>query len=212
MARSTIQRLQGKRRFRFPSRPGLPRVEVNIKRHFFNTPLVENHFRAMRRDVRRYRHYAGYLRRVARNSIRQVRAKRYGKAWRKPSPKFSPPRSRDPRKLMKKIEFGWDTKEDAMIVGPYGFHKTGNTTVPSIHEKAKTVIVTRNVYAPRQRARSARQAQAYRRKLRDGKIKPRTPIGTTSTPKKYPPRPFMWPAAKKTKDKFPRMWAKAVLG
>ena len=187
------------------------RIDFELTRLFFDRANVDRALRMLIHDADAYRRYAMYLRKVAIHSIRQTHARPGSKAWRKASDPNSPPRSRDPQRRLKRILAGFDYKEAGMVIGPVFFKGTSGTTVPSIHEKAKTAIIVRNRYKVRMgKARSKAQAEAYKRKLKDGTIPYPQPIGTYTRVVKYPPRPFMWPAAEKTAHKFPDMWRKSV--
>jgi hypothetical protein len=196
---------------KFRGRGGAVRWETDVRKFFFDRKEVQRAIKRMKQDEGALRHYAMYLRKVAINSIRQTRAKPGSKAWKKPSPAGKPPRSRDPRRRLKLIMAGFDPKEGGMVIGPIFLKRTSSTTVPAIHEKAKRVTISKNVYPQRQRkARSKAQAKAYVTLLKAGRRPYPKPIGQAHYTARYPKRPFMWPAAEKTKGKFARMWTKNV--
>jgi hypothetical protein len=202
--------IQPTRRFRSRG-PSNVRWDVDVRKFFFDRKEVQRAIRRMQQDQDALRHYALYLRKVAINSIRQTRAKPGSKAWKKPSPPGKPPRSRDPQRRLKLIMAGFDPRERGMVIGPIYLKRTSSTTVPAIHEKAKRVTISKNVYPQRSRkAHSKAQAQAYVRALKSGKRPYPKPTGQVHYVAHYPKRPFMWPAAQKTKDKFARMWTQHV--
>jgi hypothetical protein len=184
----------------------------DIRKFFFDRDRVQKAIKRMGKDPKAFEHYAGYMGKVAKNSIKHTKAKVGSKAWRKPSRRGKPPRSRDPQKRLKKIYHGFDPSQGGVIVGPVGIPnlRTGGTTVPSIHEKAKTVLVRRKTYAKKTRRASKAQAKAYVQALKTGRRPYPQATGTAHHIVKYPRRPFMWPAAQKTAKKFPRMWAAGV--
>jgi hypothetical protein len=202
--------IQPTRRFRSRG-PSNVRWDVDVRKFFFDRKEVQRAIRRMQQDQDALRHYALYLRKVAINSIRQTRAKPGSKAWKKPSPPGKPPRSRDPQRRLKLIMAGFDPRERGMVIGPIYLKRTSSTTVPAIHEKAKRVTISKNVYPQRSRkAHSKAQAQAYVRGFEKRRRPYPKPTGQVHYVAHYPKRPFMWPAAQKTKDKFARMWTQHV--
>ena len=173
----------------------------------------------MARDPEPLKRYAFYLRLVAKRSIRKVNSKKSGKAYNRASKVNSPPRSRFPgHPLRNLMQAAFDTGDLSYVIGPEVFRRSKTTPrVPGIHEKAKRVVITRKrpKHQSTTRARSKNQARSFAMKMKHDKaFRDRYMAGkqpsTFKEVVKYPPRPFMVPALKKTVAKFPRMWAKGA--
>lgn len=183
-------------------------------------------------DPRAMNRAGAMVRTIARRSIRQ-RVKRTSI-----SDPGTPPRSHDPRKLFKRIFYKFDTTKKVMVVGMQGMPSMwqfGKET-PGLHEHGgsklvrvpKDILNKRNGSRIRHRYRDsqgrfaldprragyikARKRGYSEYTKRDGTVVrryfPKREFVTRRA--KYPPRPFMWPAMLKAKNKLPKLWQNLI--
>lgn len=185
-------------------------VTLKIVDHFFDRSVVE---RRLDRATHRALSQAGaFVRRRARSSLRRRKSV---------SAAGSPPsvHSAHPFATLKNILFGFDGR-DSVVVGPVGFSRMRSRgtirlsrVAPNIHEFGGQVSRVRRVPKKKRtgrRAATRRQAEAYARLVRTGRIRPNVDFELLEEVLDYPERPFMGPALEAERDKFPELWARSV--
>jgi len=190
-----------------------------IKVNFF-TPAALAHA-LDREEQRRLGQLGGYVRKVARNSLK------YGETS---APSGQPPVihrgkfhfQKTDRKtgvvsrpsvspLRELLFFAQDPTTKSVVVGPMLFRGTGKHVktsgpVPATLEKGGTVRVERDVFVGGRKA-TPRQRDAFLRLLKEGRItRERTPT-VKVTSKQYAPHPFMGPALQRSLPKFSAYFA-----
>lgn len=187
------------------------------KRFFFDRAKIIERIGADR--ARLLRNVGGF---VSKTAARSMRKKGYarkppknmnGKAGRTfmaevrgevASPPGTPPftHSTDANATLRKILFIYDTAKEAMVVGPVALNQKNNTfngrkmtgTVPNLHEFGCT--------------QGIKEKMVGRKWMPIGKRKARPGQPVRTRKAKYPARPFMAPAVKKTQStgKFQQLW------
>jgi hypothetical protein len=188
-------------------------VQADIKGVFFDRPAV---VAAVGRQGAAFLNRAGgYVRRVARNSMKKkgkARAQPKGqgaafKRWEKEiattpaSPPGTPPFAHSESNVttLRNIQYGFDRIHESVLVGPLQLNQkstingvTGAGTVPQLHEfgGSRQVLEKKvgNSWVPLGRQRP-RPGQPVRRRMA-----------------KYPARPFMYPALRKSVPRFPSLF------
>lgn len=127
------------------------------------------------------------------------------KRRKKSAPPGKPPHAH--QGAIKLIFFGYDERTESVVVGPIRVTspKTQSIGVPPLLEKGGDVV--RSVALPRAlggtRVVSARQKEAFRRKVRDGSLIVPTP-GRTTKVFHYRGNAFVAPAAEAERPNFPK--------
>jgi len=165
-----------------------------IKRTWFNGDAVMRKVTAGRK--RGLSRIGAFVRQRMRTSIKRRK---------KSSPPGEPPSAH--QGAIKLIFFGYDERTESVVVGPIRVStpKTQTIGVPPLLEKGGDV--SRSVALPRalggSRVVSARQKEAFRRKVRDGSLIVPTP-GRAVKLYHYRGNPFVAPAAEAERPKFPQ--------
>jgi hypothetical protein len=155
----------------------------SVSRHqaaFFDRAAVLQYMD--KRTLKFLRHAGGYVRKTARNSMRQVK---------KPSPPGQPPRARSGQ-LKEMLYFSFEPRNRSVVVGPAGF---GKSVVPRLLEEGGT--------------EQMRIAPVYRHgKIVGFSHRKTDPIKTA----RYPARPYMKPAFDKALAQRRAFWRQAAGG
>lgn len=183
-----------------------------FKEGFFNSADVAKFIEpGVRRSLGKA---GGYLRRVARNSLKYDEGKSAPGQPPKVHQFFN--RRKTNRKtgqvtiqsvspLRELLFFAYDRESQTTIVGPARFPgaKAGNL-VPRTLEKGGTVRKTITEPQPRRASRPAtgRQREAFLRKVKDGSIIVTSRTVTKTITKRHAARPFMGPALDRTLPRF----------
>lgn len=154
---------------------------------------------------------AALTRKIARQSMR-----RKSKAQRRQSSPAGSPPFADVGTIRDLLYFAWDAANETAVIGPAFFasksSKAGGPTVPGVHEKAGSLDIVNKVYDLRTRAKSAAQAAAFRRKMKDGTITRPRKFREEHVTARYPKRPFMVPALERAKAVLAKNFENTVKG
>lgn len=166
---------------------------------------------AGRAEANARRRYGGYLRRVAQTSMR------YRKG---PSPPGQPPSAHKDKALALKKKQGQSKHNGALLreflfnvrdpsgsqlIGPTGFPaKSGGQPVPSLHEHGgtRTAYTGEKIAVRNPAGRDPKTGRFYSRGVQL--------IDVSGKVMKYPKRPTMLPALKKTQAKFPQEFRNSI--
>jgi hypothetical protein len=160
---------------------GMKLSRSGAKALFFDRKRVQN---AMDRRTRQVFGRFGAATRL--DAKRSLRKRKSGK----PSAPGQPPRSRT-GVLRKSIYYAADLGKRSVVIGPVRLSKGDGA--PELHEHGGT----------------ARRRFILKRNPRTGKLEPRFRAKAKPRTVRYEPRPFMGPAAERTKDRLPEFWASA---
>jgi hypothetical protein len=160
---------------------GMQLSRSGAKALFFDRRKVQD---AMDRTTRRvFSRYGAVTRLDAKRSLR----KRKSGA---PSPPGQPPRSRTGL-LRRSIYYAADLRKRSVVIGPVRLSKGDDA--PELHEYGGT----------------AKRRFVLKRNPRTGKLEPRYRAKAKPRTVRYEPRPFMGPAAERTRQRLPEFWAAA---
>jgi hypothetical protein len=134
-----------------------------------------------------------FVRQRSRSSIRRRK---------KVSPPGKPPSAH--KGQIKLIYFGYDEQTGSVVVGPIPFAaKAGTAVVPDLLERGGLTTVKDKRSASGRKARSKKQADAYRQLIKLGRIvPPQRPLRLIA----FAARPFMVPAMEAEMPKFAGMF------
>ena len=165
-------------------------AQPSMRIHYFDRKVIKTRWPRMNRDP--LLHAGNLIMRIARGSIRR-RIKKRGK----PSPPGMPPYSRKPGGTppFKQIFSVPNFIRTSVVVGMVGYG--GNPPVPGLHEQMQGQDGKAQRYVFR---------KGSQRRLQSGRFGKRRTSYKRETVR-YPKRPFMAPALRKTRSRLPHMWA-----
>jgi len=150
--------------------------------------------------------FGSFAMRAARQSMRRRK---------KPSPPGTPPSAHGGKDYPKGpllktlLRYHFDPTTNSVVVGPLG---ASGKLAPSLQEfGGSKVIKTRRVPPKSARKASPAQAEAFKRKIKDGSIV-RTKEPLVQQTIHLPARPYMKPALLKELPKFPTLYAGQITG
>lgn len=184
------------------------------KRNFLDREEVSRAVRAAGQDPDRLKHLGAMIRTEVRRSMRFTK--------RKAAPPGQAPRWRRPEPNLRSITYHWDYGLRMMVVGAPTFPRTSSSVpVPELHEFGGLVtqpVRVRVFRGPRTksgRKPTRRQLAALKRMSKSPTAKLLRNAALLKMPvkrvvKKYPARPYMWPAMLRLFNRLPQIWKSGI--
>lgn len=182
---------------------------------FIDRPAVQQAILRANQDPGRLKHAGSLIRSEVRRSMRFTK--------KKPAPPGDAPRWRHPEPNLRSIIFFWSPLLRMMAVGAPPFPGTSSRiqNVPEVHEFGGQISQpTRlKVFRPARqksgRPATRKQLAALKRKANSPEARLLRSAALLKQPlvrviKRYPARPYMWPALLRVMRKLPRIWAGSI--